>query len=45
MFILMGLLMVFCYKGMSKLAEAQMAPNASAQQEHAIAGNRGQRRT
>jgi hypothetical protein len=45
MFIIMGVLMVFCYKGMSKLAEAQMAPNAQASQEHSVLGGRGQRRT
>jgi hypothetical protein len=42
--ILMGILMVFCYKGMSKFAEAQMAPNAEIQ-EHSVPGNRGMRRT
>lgn len=31
MFILMGVLMVFCYKGLNKLNEAQMAPEAPRQ--------------
>jgi hypothetical protein len=43
--ILMGLVMVLCYKGMGKLAEAQMAPNAQGYQQHSVAGNRGNRRT
>jgi|JI10StandDraft_1071094.scaffolds.fasta_scaffold19056_4 hypothetical protein len=30
LFILMGVVMVFCYKGMGKLTEAQMAPNYQA---------------
>lgn len=44
LFIVMGIAMVFCYKGMNKLAEAQMAPNAQAHQQHSVAGNRGARR-
>lgn len=32
MFIVMGVLMVICYKGLGKLGEAQMAPPAPARQ-------------
>jgi hypothetical protein len=44
MMILMGLVMVLCYKGMGKLQDAQLAPNSQGYQ-HSVAGNRGNRRT
>lgn len=31
LFILMGIMMIFCYKGLNKLNEAQMAPPAPQQ--------------
>ncbi len=40
LFILMGVLMIFCYKGMNKLQEAQMAPNVQAAEHPATARNR-----
>ena len=45
LFIVMGLVMFVCYKGMGKLNESQMAPNAFNPQEHVVAGNRGGRRS
>jgi len=36
LFILMGIVMIFCYKGMNKLAEAQMAPNSQAAAAHPV---------
>lgn len=35
--------MVLCYKGMNKLAEAQMAPNTQSPEQHAVSGNRGKK--
>lgn len=46
LFILMGIIMIFCYKGMNKLAESQLAPNTQPPEQHSVAGGpRNQRRS